>query len=163
MLVEDGIWRCLLFEDGIWIYFLVKDGTCILILFLIHKKVFLKGLLLSLLICIFIKASGELKKNESEDTEHLAKKHGGSLQSRRRIKVCPSTDWKTSLHLKKWVVEENSASFRIMNRVLRSLHVRQLDEHCVQRPRDDHEDRHDEKLCVVPHPLFNQLQKLMTP
>ena len=54
------------------------------------KGQFCKVLLLSFLVCIFIEASGELKKNESDDTKHLAEKHGSCLQQR-RIK---STDWK---------------------------------------------------------------------
>ena len=56
-------------------------------------------------------------------------------------------------HLKEGVVEENSASLSVADRVLGSLHVGQLDEDCVQRPRDDHEDRHDDKLCVIRHPV----------
>ena len=56
-------------------------------------------------------------------------------------------------HLKEGVVEENSASLSVADRVLGSLHVSQLDEDCVQRPRDDHEDRHDDELCVIRHPV----------
>ena len=38
--------------------------------------------LLSFLVCIFVETSGQLQKNESDDTEHLAEKHGCRLRLR---------------------------------------------------------------------------------
>ena len=44
------------------------------------------------------------------------------------------------LHLKEGMVEENSTAFRLVNRVLSSLHVGQLDEDGVEGAGDHHQD-----------------------
>ena len=58
---------------------------------------------------------------------------------------------KVFLHLKEGMVEENSTAFRLVNWVLSSLHVGQLDEDGVEGAGDHHQDWHDKKHCVVPH------------
>ena len=68
------------------------------------------------------------------------------------IEVNPMiTDGNVFLHLKEGMVEENSTAFRLVNWVLSSLHVGQLDEDGVEGAGDHHQDWHDKKHCVVPH------------
>ena len=131
---KDIIWRCLLFNDGIWRCLFSKESifwslTSFLPRLYLHRGV----------------------QWTSEEWKWWYR------ASRRETWKPPATEenqiyaLEKPFHLKKGVVEENSASFSLADRVLGSLHVGQLDEDCVQRPRDDHEDRHDDKLCVIPH------------